>query len=209
MVRTKWLKMSLAIMLVVVIITFLAVGMVSFNRRGGATASRGTEFTENNKNNIGNISVSPVVSNPPRNNRDSVATPQVSQSPHFRNELIRTDFVPAEPNHYWCDLGQTYLKHRNYQSAIDSFNKALEVEKEPLHRAEILYFLGASYQYNGKTAVSPALMRDNLAQAKTAFQNSIIMYESIIDKLPAREQEVIKTRLAELYKLIVKERIEK
>jgi tetratricopeptide (TPR) repeat protein len=91
--------------------------------------------------------------------------------------------VPSEPNDYWCDLGQTYLKHKNYVEAINSFNQALQTEKEPQHQADILCDLALSHSGLG-----------NKAQAEATLQKAVQLYESL-----PKKTEAVSFRIADIY----------
>ena len=96
---------------------------------------------------------------------------QIAQSKGFHHELLNEDFVPAQPVHYFCDLGRTHLKHKNYSEAIKAFNQVLETEKEPHHRADILYDLGRTY-----------LGISNQSKSQTTLQDALQLYEALPEK---------------------------
>jgi tetratricopeptide (TPR) repeat protein len=136
---------------------------------------------------------------------------QISKSSHYINEFTRIGFVPAQPNYYYCDLGQFYLQHQNYPEAINSFNKALESEKEPLHRAEILYFLGCSClpdqpERQGLAGGQAGQVTNNQTQAKSSFDSAKQLCDKIIGESTSEEAKTkAKTLLTNITNILSKQ----
>jgi tetratricopeptide (TPR) repeat protein len=110
---------------------------------------------------------------------------QISASRSFSNEIvgIAQAFTPADAPHYFCDQGQTYLTDKKYAEAIESFNKALEAETKPQHRADILCDLGLSYSATG-----------DKTRARTSLEEAARLYESLTAK-----SDAVLFRLADVY----------